>query len=253
MTAGRGRAERGVRDQQTGARQRPGSGPVNRAAAQGPAPLPATCRPAGGAGFSCRVPTATREEARREAQRATPCVAAPAGSRRLRHGLRGLGRRRGSGAVRAGRRGPRRRGAMLAVLGMAAGLGAFADGRLIDRGDPRRRLAAAHAPPPQGRSWRRPHRMRQARSASTPTPCPGSRFRPSGHWAPPRALAWTAARCCRPIPPRGRSRGPAQEGPACRSPRSPSRPTSSACTASARRSGDCSIASARAGASLSAR
>ena len=28
---------------------------------------------------------------------------------------------------------------------MAAGLGAVAGGRLIDRGDPRRRLAAAHA------------------------------------------------------------------------------------------------------------
>jgi MFS family permease len=36
-------------------------------------------------------------------------------------------------------------GAMLAAIGMAAGLGAFAGGRLIDRGDPRRRLAAAHA------------------------------------------------------------------------------------------------------------
>jgi MFS family permease len=36
-------------------------------------------------------------------------------------------------------------GAMLAAIGMAAGLGAFAGGRLIDQGDPRRRLAAAHA------------------------------------------------------------------------------------------------------------
>jgi CP family cyanate transporter-like MFS transporter len=36
-------------------------------------------------------------------------------------------------------------GAMLAALGMAAGAGAFAGGRLIDRGDARRRLAAAHA------------------------------------------------------------------------------------------------------------
>ncbi|HSJ73910.1 MAG TPA: hypothetical protein VK904_06300, partial [Miltoncostaeaceae bacterium] len=36
-------------------------------------------------------------------------------------------------------------GAMLAALGMAAGIGAYAGGRLIDRGDPRRRLAAAHA------------------------------------------------------------------------------------------------------------
>jgi hypothetical protein len=36
-------------------------------------------------------------------------------------------------------------GAMLAVLGLAAGAGALVGGRLMDRGDPRRRLAAAHA------------------------------------------------------------------------------------------------------------
>ena len=74
-------------------------------------------------------------------------------------------------------------GAMLAVLGMAAGLGAFAGGRLIDRGD-RDGASPPRTPSTASPAWRwRPRSPRSCGRGSRPLRAGPERALQSGHRA----------------------------------------------------------------------